>query len=67
MFSEAIFFQSIAHAKPVEVCLRLTLEQPGTPLNLKAPMPHTTMLTGFVGKGLPTAEVGVHTRRLGSA
>ena len=37
------------------------------PLNLKAPMPQTSMGTCLVGKGLPRAELGVHTPRLPSA
>ena len=33
------------------------------PLNLKAPMPHTSTGSRFVGKGFPLLRVGVHTGR----
>lgn len=38
-----------------------TLETPGMPLNLKAPIPHTSIGDLFVGNGFPLLRAGVHT------
>ncbi len=55
------------NVKRLTVLCRLTLEVPAMPLNLKAPMPHTSIGSCLVGKGLPRAELGVHTGHLASA
>lgn len=60
-----IWLRQISNA--LTVLCRLTLEVPAMPLNLKAPMPHTSIGSCLVGKGLPRAELGVHTGHLASA
>ena len=50
-----------------EAAKALTLEWPAMPLNLKMPIPHTSIGSWQVGKGLLMAELGVHTSLFGTA